>query len=98
MWLSEGKIINYAMNMPNNFHNSQTCFWCNVYKYIKEIPEGYLIIADLVFSIGGKLTRKIVKLKSKAFSEEDDKSSDYNGVHILFTIADILTYTRQYSE
>ena len=87
LWDPYGKIIDAAVNTPGNFHDSRSTLWCDIYKHVRKLPDGFKIVCDSAFATGGNLEGKILKLKEDSLC--CDEKSDHEKQ---------LTHLRQCSE
>ena len=60
VWDPYGKIVDGAVNTPGNYHDSRSTSWCNLHGNIMHIPDGFKIVCDSEFAIGGELEGKVI--------------------------------------
>ena len=73
-WDPFGKIIDAAINLPGNFHDSKAAWWCNIYKHLEVLPPPYKCVCDDAFYTTGHMAGKLVKTKER-FNEGAPRSS-----------------------
>ena len=66
VWDPLRKIVDAGVNSPENFHNSKSTLWCDIYDHKIAIPDGNILLWYSTFMTSGKLSSKIAKLKETA--------------------------------
>ncbi len=60
-----GKIVDAAISLPGNVHNSKSAWWCNIYKHLKALLFPYTCVYDDAFYSPGNMAGKPVKTKDR---------------------------------
>ena len=68
-----GKIIDAAVNMPGNFHDSMSSVQGHIYEHISRLPPGYRGVSDDALRTEGSLKDRI--LKASAFRDDEDNDT-----------------------
>ncbi len=50
VWDPFGKIVDAAINLPGNFHNSKSAWWCKIYKYLEGLPPPSIAFVTTPFT------------------------------------------------
>ena len=65
IWNTHGQIVDCAVNLPGNFHDSRSTKWGGLYDHIGKLPDPYKVCCDDSFYTGGFLQGKLVKTKEQ---------------------------------
>ena len=82
LWDPYGKIIDAAVNTPGNFHDSRSTLWCDIYKHVRKLPDGFKIVCDSAFATGGNLEGKILKLKEDSLCCDEKSDHEKQLTHL----------------
>ena len=74
VWDPQGKIVDAAVNLPGNFHDSKSTLWCRIYNHIMDLPDGYIVVCDSAFMTSGSLENKLIKLKETTLEDGQERS------------------------
>lgn len=82
VWDPFGKIVDCAINLPGNFHDSKSAWWCHLYKHFEDLPAPYKCVCDDAFYTGGSLSGKLVKTKERYVEGASRSSYDQSLTHL----------------
>jgi len=74
VWDPQGKIVDAAVNLPGNFHDSKSTLWRRIYNHIMDLPDGYIVVCNSAFMISGLLENKLIKLKETTLEDGEEKT------------------------
>jgi hypothetical protein len=69
IWDPKGKIIDAAINLPGNFHDSKASMYGRLYNHIEKLPDPFCIVADSAFQSVGSLKEKVRKLDENKYGK-----------------------------
>ena len=69
IWDPKGKIIDAAINLPGNFHDSKASMYGHLYDHIEKLPDPFCIVADSAFQSVGSLKDKVRKLDENKYGK-----------------------------
>jgi len=69
IWDPKGKIVDAAINLPGNFHDSKASMYGRLYDHIQQLPDPFCIVADSAFQTGGSLKDKVRKLDENKYGK-----------------------------
>lgn len=69
IWDPRGKIVDAAINLPGNFHDSKASMYGRLYDHIEKLPDPFCIVADSAFQSSGSLKDKVKKLDENKYGK-----------------------------